>query len=181
MSKMNDEPLDRFVPERWLEPDVRMKLFWKMQMDSGAVVPASGSDWLSLTSMVAVQPPTPTRIINLFEQARACAAYGYFFYPLYSLAVEQVVRVADAAVAVKCEMLAAPRSQTDRFARRIDWLAKHGSIADFSAESWHHLRAWRNELTHQTRPTILTPAMVAPLFDSVARDIQALFSTGSAT
>lgn len=104
-----------------------------------------------------------------------------FFYPLYSLAVEQVMRVADAAVAAKCQMLAAPRSQTDRFATRIDWLAKHGGIADFSAERWHQLRAWRNELAHQTRPTILTPAMVAPLFDSIARDIQALFSTGSAT
>lgn len=180
MSKMNDEPLDRFAPERWLQPDARMKVCWRMQMDGDAAAPASAGDWLTLTSSVALQPPTPPQIINLFEQARACAAYGYFFYPLYALAVEHVVRVADAAVAAKCQMMSAPSSQTDRFVARIKWLAKHGAITDFSAERWHKLRAWRNELTHQTRPTTLTPAMVAPLFDSVARDIQALFSMNSA-
>jgi hypothetical protein len=180
MRAMNDETIERFMPKRWLEPDERMKVFWKTRPDSGTVVPASADDWLSGMSAL-ISPPVPPPIINLFEQARACAAYGYFFYPLYSLAVEQVVRVADAAMTVKCKMMSAPKSQTSRFIERVDWLARHGGMADFDAQRWHHLRAWRNELTHQTRPTILTPAMVASLLDTVARDIQALFTVDPAT
>jgi hypothetical protein len=177
----DSEIIERFVPERWLEPDSRMKLFANIDLETGQVTATSAADWLRLTSIVSLHPPVPPNIINLFEQARACAVYGYFFYPLYALAVEHVVRVADAAVKSKCEQLAAPRKQARDFEDRIDWLAGQLGVPLFDKARWHMRRKWRNEVTHQTQRTILTPVSVGPIFNSIAEDIQALFGGADET
>ena len=42
---------------------------------------------------------------------RGAMVYGYFLYPLYVLGAEQLFRVAEAAVTLKCEQMGA---KTDR-------------------------------------------------------------------
>src|SRR5437016_11236368 len=107
---MTDVTLDCFDTDRWLQPDARMELFLKLDLRSGSVTRSVADDWLKLWKRGSLDSPVPAQIINLFEQARACICYGYFFYPLYALGIEQLTRVADAAATVRCEQLGAPRS-----------------------------------------------------------------------
>jgi hypothetical protein len=54
---------------------------------------------------------TPKDIINLFEVARGCLLYGYFYYPLYTIGIENLYRVLEGAVSRKCKSLNAPTSK----------------------------------------------------------------------
>ena len=58
----------------------------------------SGQEWLSLFLDPTLSKSVPENVRALFEVARRSSAYGYFFYPLYTLACEQLFRIAEAAV-----------------------------------------------------------------------------------
>lgn len=165
----------RFDTDRWLMPDLRMEQFLTLNKLTGSARDSTADDWLRLWKRGHLDLPVPAQIIELFEQARACICYGYFFYPLYALGIEQLMRVADAAVAVRCEQLDAPKS-VHTLSQRINWLAKSNYTRGFDAQHWHRLRLFRNEATHHTRASVIPPAMAAPVLWNLAADIQALFA-----
>lgn len=170
---MEDVKVDRFSPSRWLQPDPTLALFQKLSHLDGSVAVMTAEDWFEVWQHATIDSPVPVDIINLFEQARACLAYGYFFYPLYALGIEQLLRVADAALAVKCDALGAPAKT---FEKRIDWLAAHGDRPSFDPDHWHGLRKFRNETSHHSRRILLTPAAAMQLLGDVAIEIEALFT-----
>jgi hypothetical protein len=93
---------ERFDPARWLHADARKGYLYTIENDSDLPRLTTADDWLRSFSAARLEPPVPTQITNMFEQARACAAYAFFFYPLYGLAVEHAVRTVDASVKVRC-------------------------------------------------------------------------------
>lgn len=92
---------ERFTPDRWLQPDPTLSVFSKLDLATGTVEPMTAEDWFVVWRDAAVDSPVPTGIVHRVEQARACLAYGFFYYPLYALGVEQLLRVAEAALAVR--------------------------------------------------------------------------------
>jgi hypothetical protein len=167
--------IDRFTPDRWLQPDPTLSVFSKLDLANGTVEPMTSEDWFVVWRDATVDPPVPTDIINRIEQARACLAYGFFYYPLYALGVEQLLRVAEAALAVRCEDLNAPRT-IRTFEKRIDWIASSTDVSTFDRDHWHALRKVRNETTHGAHRMLLTPAAAKQLLHDVVDAITALFA-----
>lgn len=54
--------------------------------------------------------------------------YGYFFYPLYTLASEQLFRVAEAVVTHKCHELGASPKKMNTFEKKVQYLLDEGVI-----------------------------------------------------
>ena len=106
--------------------------------------------------------------------------YGYFFYPLYTLAIEQLFRVGDAAVKHKCKALKAPLS-CKSFNCQIAWLAKNGVISADDSQWWHDIRVSRNAASHSERQHIAPPGLAIGYLEQVAQGINDLFVYGSKT
>jgi len=54
-------------------------------------------------------------------------AYGYYFYPIYTLGLEQLLRVAETAVKWKCNLLNAPKS-IEKYQGSIEYLVTQDII-----------------------------------------------------
>jgi hypothetical protein len=172
---MEKSHVDRFTVERWLQPDPTLAVFTKLNLADGTVAPMASEDWFAVWQHATVDAPVPTEIINLFEQARACLAYGFFYYPLYTLGAEQLLRVAEASLALKCAALGAPRAMRT-LKKRIDWLAENAAIPGFDRDRWHSLRKLRNETTHHAERMLLTPAAVQHLLHEIASALTCIFA-----
>ncbi len=134
----------------------------------------SGEDWAEQFLGPALGGTVPGEVIRLFEVARGALAYGYFFYPLYTLAGEQLYRVAEAAVSEKCALLGAPKRST--FQDKIKFLLGRGVIADADFVRWDVVRMLRNLSSHPRRQNILPPGAVATTLYTVAEMVNSLFA-----
>lgn len=107
----------KLTVDNWLEPDKVSSSFVGISTVDGQVHTISGNEWVSCILKPNLIEAVPTEIRALFEVARSALAYGYFFYPLYTLAGEQLFRVAETAVNLKCKEMGAPRSK-DTFQKK---------------------------------------------------------------
>lgn len=118
----------------------------------------------------------PTEICALFEVARGAVAYGYFFYPLYTLACEQLFRVADAAIMHRCKAIQTPISK-DTFEKRLEYLISEKVIPEHKKIIWYSIRKLRNKTSHPERQNILTPGNVIGILERIANEINSLFNS----
>ena len=128
-----------------------------MQDDDGMISIMSGNDWALAILKPRLAETVPIRIQKLFEVARGSMLYGYFFYPLFTLAFEQLTRVAEAAVDHKCREMGRLKPR-EKFADKIEWLADASVITE--KERWDAIRNLRNRASHPKDQTIFTPGMV---------------------
>ena len=123
---------------------------------------------------ISLTDEVPQEIQAQFEVARGALVYGYFFYPLYTLAGEQLFRVVEAAVTFKCNALEAP-SSIKNFKQKIDYLIKEKVIPEREKEVWHAVRKLRNSASHALHQNIFTPGMAIVNLNKIADKINALF------
>lgn len=164
------------TPSNWLEPDDVLKGFVRMSPD-GEPRSITGDDYLRDILRPELLESVPTDVQALFEVARGAMVYGYFFYPLYTLAAEQLFRVCEAAVAHKCKALEAPKSK-ETFKKRIDWLVDEGIIPSSEMTRWDAVRQLRNVASHPDRQSIFTPGNAIGMLEGIARQINSLFNGG---
>ena len=162
------------TPSNWLERDDVLRGFVRMSSD-GQSQPITGDEYLRDILRPKLLESVPTDVQALFEVARGAMAYGYFFYPLYTLAAEQLFRVAETAVAHKCKALGAPRSKK-KFEKRISWLVDEGVIPSSELNRWHAVRELRNIASHPKRQSIFTPGNAIGFLEGIAVQINSLFS-----
>jgi len=160
--------------QNWLEPDEAIKVFVKISPD-GKPQSMSGEDWLQPILTPKLLEAVPQDVQALFEVARGALLYGYFFYPLYTLAAQQLFRLTEAAVSHKCKALGAPNSK-ERFAEKIRWLANKGVIPETDIPAWDAVRKLRNSASHPERQSIITPGMAIGLLERVTEQINDLFN-----
>lgn len=158
----------------WLEPDKVLSGFHRMQTD-GSTQPLSISEWFIKIQRVKLEDYIPDEIKQLFDVARGTMTYGYFFYPIFTFASEQFTRIAETAVNMKCVTLGLPK-RTNTFKMKIDWLQKHSLISSDSYDSWNNTVYLRNEFSHPKRQNIITPFMAIDLMDSIATNINQLYT-----
>ncbi|MBK9940622.1 MAG: DUF4145 domain-containing protein [Kouleothrix sp.] len=163
----------RLTTTNWLEADETSKLFGRVSPD-GTFVAMTGEDWLEFILTPKLAAIVPSEVHDLFEVARGALAYGYFFYPLYTLATEQLFRVVDAAVTHKSHQCGLSRERT--FNNRINALVRHGVIPQSDADKWHAIRQLRNRASHSTSQSIFTPGITMTFLEGIVADINALFS-----
>lgn len=161
--------------KNWLEADPVTHLLSNQIDSSGNLGQMTGEDWLSLILEAKLAVDVPVEIRRLFEVARGTMAYGYFFYPLFTLGCEQLYRVAESAVSVKCERLHAPKG-VKRFIDKIEFLEKNGTISSLDVMIWNAFRGLRNESSHPKNQSIFTPGIAIPQIELIAKQISSLFS-----
>jgi hypothetical protein len=100
--------------------------------------------------------------------------YGYFFYPLYTLANEQLFRVAETAVTLKCESLSAPKN-VRKFTQKVDYLIAESVIPESEKVRWQGIRGLRNIASHPEDQSIVAPGDALHSLHQIAAIINRLF------
>ena len=159
--------------ENWLVPDSTVQLWGRFGAD-GNIHDISGEEWLNDILQSKLNEAVPLEIKKLFEVARGAMAYGYYFYPLYTLGIEQLLRVVEAAVAFKCKAMGAPSSQN--YEGKISWLIKKGAISQSESLRWEAIRKLRNSASHPQMQSIHMPVEALKFLESTANHINLLFS-----
>jgi len=165
--------LKEITLSNWLDPDDVLKGF--VRLSPNGQITLKGEDYLTYILRPNLHKSVPSDVQALFEVARGAMAYGYFFYPLYTLAMEQLFRVAEAAVKHKCSALRAPKS-TKTLKKRIDWLVNESIIPQTESALWHTVRHLRNMASHPEKQSILTPVYTLGILERIASQINSLFN-----
>lgn len=160
----------QITPENWLTPDLP-KIFADLTADV----------WVPELLKPQLDEKVPTDIRSLFECARAMYIYGYLFYPNITMASEQLHRVAEAAVAAKCNAIRLPalkpgkKPQRFTFANNIDRLVTAGAISPSDETWWQSSRIRRNAGSHPDFQAIHAPGVLLGSFIEAAGHINKLF------
>jgi hypothetical protein len=107
---MSDLGFKELTSENWLVPDSTMRGFVRLSFN-GKVHSISCEEWLRDILQPTIHEAVPVELRKLFEVARGAMAYGKFFYPIYTIGIEQLLRVVESAVDNKCKGMGAPSSK----------------------------------------------------------------------
>lgn len=164
----------------WLEPDLS-KIFTLITQES----------WIAELQKHQLDPKVPTAIQALFESTRAMFIYGYLFYPLITLASQQLDRVAEAALAAKCTALNLPafkptkpgkkrkpgeKPQAFRFVDNIARLVDAGALSAKDKPWWEKCRKRRNQGSHPDSQTLHAPGYLLGFLQETTEHINKLFA-----
>lgn len=162
-------------------PDPLMRDLVMLNNDNGSAVSImSANDWAVSVLEPKLADAVPIEIIKLFEVARGSMLYGYFFYPLYTLALEQLYRVAEAAVTAKCDQISASNS-AKVFKKKLDYLRKQKVMSDPVHAQWILIRELRNIACHPKQQTILPPGIVLGMLFQITDGVNRLFGSSEKT
>ena len=159
--------------ENWLEPDKVSISFVHITPD-GELHPTEGSDWLQYILDPTLSKAVPSDVRKLYEVARGALVYGYFFYPLYTLASEQLFRVVEAAVVHKCFQKGAPQGKMT-FGQGLNYLLQVNALTKKEKPDWLRLKELRDWASHPQSQTILPPGMAIGMLEQIAERINSLF------
>lgn len=163
----------KLTASNWLEPDdTSAKLL--STTPSGDIHPDPGGRWINLVLEPTLSDNVPIEVRRLFEVARNVIAYGFLFYPLFALGMEQLARVSEAAIIHKCIIEDAPKTKL-KFDRAIEWLYKNSILNNDERKMWHSMRTARNVASHSTSQMILPPGAILGAVEKFALRINALF------
>lgn len=164
--------MKKLAVHNWREPDVP-KLFPGLIEDV----------WVAEAMKPQLVGAVPEEVVRLFEVARGSILYGWFFYPLLTLASEQLHRVQEAAVRARCKMAGIPLTKTLKdgsvrsrsFAELIGEIAGRGIIRHDERGTWDATRNLRNMSSHPERQMILPPGHALAAIELAARRINQIF------
>ncbi len=135
--------------ENWLDPDPLSGSIVRMDHRDGSVHPVDGRDWIRYVNSVPLADTVPQKIRDAFDFVIGAVGYGYFYYPVFTIVVQQVLRVADFAVAhlfsVRPDL---PKPPKRTFEGRLLALKDAGYLDDIAFTRWDAIRRLRNSATH---------------------------------
>ena len=174
--KMNEAKLGikNLCLENWMSPDPLMRDLVKLNKENGIVSVMSGDDWALQILEPKLIETVPIEILRLFEVARGSMLYGYFFYPLFTVAYEQLTRVAETAITEKCRQIGASKS-ANTFAKRVDYLRNANVLSEEENAQWDAFRMLRNIASHPDQQTILPPGVTLEFVFNTSQLINRLF------
>jgi len=158
----------------WREPDVP-KRFPELTEDV----------WVPAVMEPKLISAIPEEIVRLFEIARGSILYGWLFYPLLTLANEQLYRVEEAAVRACSKKAGIPTERVKKNGKRaqrtfgelISELVAAGIIPSDTVDLWENARQLRNLASHADRPTIMPPGAALSGIQAAATLINQLFTS----
>lgn len=156
------------------EPDPTLRAFVKIDT-KGQFQPFSLKDYLKYIMALKLNKNVPRDIQAMFEVVKGAMAYGYYYYPLFWLAAEQVFKIAESALLFKCKEMGAPKSKF-RFAEMINWLTKKGIIHESEKDIWDAIRQLRNISYHPEQLMIFPPNMAIGTIHRILEKINIIFS-----
>ena len=173
---MHDLNMKILTIQNWLKPDELMDNFIYRTVIDNNTRKVTDDMWASYILEPQLSDQVPKEVRELYEVSRGGLLYGYFFYPLYSLAGEQLFRVAESASKYKCKELNAPKS-VSTFEKYIDFLIDKNAINKNEKNRWDAIRLLRNKTSHPVNIQILTPSMVIENLRHITDMVNILFRT----
>ncbi|MDI6448984.1 DUF4145 domain-containing protein [Anaerobaca lacustris] len=162
---MSDSGIKQLSADNWLMPDDVIRFFTGMERAEDYVAEVLGP---------RLSAKVPEDICALFDVARGTMLYGYLYYPLFTVGLEQLFRVGEAAIQHKCAQLAISKTKK-RFVDQINWLVERDALSAEEADGWHALRRLRNSASHPTKQSITSPGMAIGILYRLSEDINTLF------
>jgi hypothetical protein len=135
--------------------------------DLPRMFPAPAEDWVGEILEPQLTSNVPEDVVRLFEIARGSMVYGWFYYPLITLASEQLLRVMELAATKRCEQAGMPmqipnkkgRTRDKHFIEKIQDLTSAGIISPSDYPKWDATRGLRNDRSHPSGAMIIHPGM----------------------
>ena len=112
------------------------------------------TEWIEPFLAPKLDATVPENVVRLFEIARGCMIYSWFFYPLGTLGFEQSTRVSDLAVRERCRLL---QKESDNFSVNLKTLVAAGVIAPGDEAHWQGTRGLRNLRSHPQSVMLMDP------------------------
>jgi hypothetical protein len=160
-----------------LEPDPLSKAFSTLdEHGTRSFVP---EDILRALAPARLESHVPHEVRRAFRVALGSLPYAYWYYPLYTMGSQQLLRVADYALDqfARTAGMERPYSMADR----IQKLSSSGLLSESDASRWQLIRRLRNMVTHPTFQEIWSLRQACDVADSVAEAINALPWSGKAS
>ncbi|WP_026881339.1 hypothetical protein [Clostridium akagii] len=159
----------KITADNWREKD-EINSYFKTIYENGKSADIDMNKKVDAILEPKLNEKVPLEVKQLFEVARGAIIYGYFFYPLYALGMEQLFRVRESAVHFKCSEIG---EIGKNFHRNIDILNAYNIIED--KELWHSIREIRNEFSHANMQEIIPLNVAIQEINSCVKDINSLF------
>ena len=102
--------------------------------------------------------------------------YGYFFYPLFALGADQLLRVAESAITHKCLIRGLAKKST-KYEIKLQKLKETGYFTADEYDGWDLLRKVRNASSHSKIQTVFPAFEAISILRNIAGKINLLFQT----
>ncbi len=167
---LNDFKFREITPENFFEYDKRGS---NKEISRELAIEATK---FFFEAQLSEKVPKDTR--ELFEVARAVMIYGVNFYPLYTVGAEQLFRVAENALRMKCNQTGiVPNQGKYMFANMLGALIKNRVIKREYIDIWNSFKKLRNIFSHPEFQQLFPPGDVLDWMDLVSEHINQLFES----
>lgn len=133
--------------ENWQSPDDINQYFIRQNFNTGEKKEITGNDRAEIFLNHELSETVPIEIRRQFETARGAMLYGYYFYPLFALGADQLLRVAESAITHKCLILGLAKSDS-KYKTKLSKLKKQKKLTEKEFKDWEELRQLRNLFSH---------------------------------
>jgi hypothetical protein len=147
-----------------LQPDPLMEAL--ATMDPAGIRPIRQGDFARTFATIDIDAGVPLETRRAFLFARNAMCYGYWCYGLMTLGTQQMMRVADDAIARAARERDIVKRLT--FSERLRRLVVQGIVPPEDGARWDALRRLRNNATHQRSQQIISPSEAARMTAEVA-------------
>jgi len=132
-------------------------------------------EWFNKIFQKKLNDSIPIVVSEQIEITRNIMVYGYFFYPIFTFASEQLTRIAENAINIRCNSLQCPKSKKT-FKEKIEWLHKNSLLSKESYLKWESIIKLRNKFSHPEKQSIITPFMGIELINNIVEEINNLYT-----
>ena len=172
----NGGPVKQLTVDNWLavDPIIASGIFVRLGLADRTVAELTSDDWTARLLEVHVSPAVPNAVRDQVEIARGAMIYGSLFYPLFTLGLEQLFRVSEAAVRAKAVQLGLSNDGT--YYEILANLRTGNVLTESDHDAWSHIRQFRNATTHARDAMILAPGAAIGMFAGIVGSINQLFA-----
>ncbi len=160
--------------DNWLQMDPVMRVWSLLNGETGESRQKEADDWLKEILEPRLSEAVPEDVRQQYEVARGAMAYGFFFYPLYTIGDAQLFRVADSAIYHRWVTAGSP-GPGKTFKDRLERLREAGVLDGQARIRWDSVRGLRNSTSHETNQSIVTPVDAVMSLTAVAEMVEELF------
>jgi hypothetical protein len=180
MSESNNWPFDckQISADNWKQIDAAPKIWCEM-----TAVAKNEEQWIEFFFLPKLDSKVPPEIAKLLEVARGAMIYGWNFYPLLTLGIEQCYRLLDTGTRIRCNQLGIStvvvKKNGDKgntpFKQNIDALIKLGIVSKNDEVRWNAVRSLRNWSSHPERQSLYDPGQAQGTLSLVVEFLNDLF------
>ena len=164
----------KLTKENWNLPDPINEYFIKLNLYTGEKISVSSDERVEEFLKIEVSTELPIDVYRQFEAARGAMLYGCFFYPLFALGADQLLRVAESAVTHRCLDLSLTKRDA-KYEIKLKKLKEFNHLTAEEYDEWEILRKMRNISSHSQIQPLFPSFEAISVLKNIADKINKLF------